>query len=205
MQIECPSQRVAKQAAYIQRVQLNNGAIPWFEGGHLDPWDHIEAAMGLSIAGCKVDAAERAYQWLLSEQMDNGAWRAYYFSKENYRHIELHHAAYIAVGVWHHYKIYGELDFLIQFSKCVEKAIDLVSEHQLRSGLIPWAVNEYGIAESSALTTANCSILKSLECAINIAATLKISSSKWRRSYHKLHRALRMHDCYRHRNRLSPV
>ena len=38
-------------AGYIAGVQQPSGAIPWFPGGILDPWDHIEAAMGLSVAG----------------------------------------------------------------------------------------------------------------------------------------------------------
>ena len=35
----------------IAALQRPDGAIPWFHGGHLDPWDHIEAAMALDAAG----------------------------------------------------------------------------------------------------------------------------------------------------------
>ena len=38
---------------YILAVQNNDGSIPWEIGKKLDPWDHIEAAMGLAIAGKK--------------------------------------------------------------------------------------------------------------------------------------------------------
>ena len=48
---------------YILDVQNNDGSIPWEIGKKLDPWDHIEAAMGLAIAG-KKDETERAYKWL---------------------------------------------------------------------------------------------------------------------------------------------
>ena len=41
---------------YILEVQEEDGSIPWEIGEKLDPWDHIEAAMGLSIAGKKVEA-----------------------------------------------------------------------------------------------------------------------------------------------------
>ena len=27
--------------------QLPSGMIPWFPGGHADPWNHVEAAMAL--------------------------------------------------------------------------------------------------------------------------------------------------------------
>ncbi len=36
---------------FIRQVQQSSGAIPWFEGGHCDPWDHIESAMGFSVHG----------------------------------------------------------------------------------------------------------------------------------------------------------
>ena len=40
---------------FILNTQKPSGEIPWFEGGHTDPWDHTEAAMALSIAG-EIDA-----------------------------------------------------------------------------------------------------------------------------------------------------
>ena len=36
---------------YIARTQTSDGAIPWFDGGAMDPWDHIESAMGLTVGG----------------------------------------------------------------------------------------------------------------------------------------------------------
>ena len=41
---------------YILKVQNEDGSIPWEENKKLDPWDHIEAAMGLSVAGKKEEA-----------------------------------------------------------------------------------------------------------------------------------------------------
>ena len=38
---------------YILEVQEDDGSIPWEAGKKLDPWDHVEAAMGLSICGRK--------------------------------------------------------------------------------------------------------------------------------------------------------
>ena len=34
---------------FLLKSQLADGSIPWFEGSYADPWDHVEAAMGLSI------------------------------------------------------------------------------------------------------------------------------------------------------------
>ncbi|MCB1029887.1 MAG: hypothetical protein KDA95_01030, partial [Acidimicrobiales bacterium] len=44
----------------IAEWQLPNGMIPWFPGGHADPWNHVEAAMALALGG-RVSEAERAY------------------------------------------------------------------------------------------------------------------------------------------------
>jgi hypothetical protein len=44
---------------YIALVQDSDGGIPWFPGGILDPWDHVESAMGLTIGG-RFDEATRA-------------------------------------------------------------------------------------------------------------------------------------------------
>ena len=51
-------QDVRATAAAIARAQEPSGAIPWFPGGHVDPWDHVECAMALLVGG-EVDAAER--------------------------------------------------------------------------------------------------------------------------------------------------
>ncbi|HEY6576929.1 MAG TPA: prenyltransferase, partial [Mycobacterium sp.] len=38
-------------AQSIAATQESTGAIPWFDGGHTDPWDHVENAMALTAAG----------------------------------------------------------------------------------------------------------------------------------------------------------
>ena len=35
----------------IAEWQLPSGMIPWFPGGHADPWNHVEAAMALALGG----------------------------------------------------------------------------------------------------------------------------------------------------------
>ncbi len=42
---------VLASASTIAEVQRPDGMIPWFEGGHCDPWNHVEAAMALSVCG----------------------------------------------------------------------------------------------------------------------------------------------------------
>ena len=47
----------------IARTQRDGGEIPWYEGHKTDPWDHVEAAIGLSIGG-HFKSARQAFRWL---------------------------------------------------------------------------------------------------------------------------------------------
>ena len=58
---------------FLLEVQKESGEIPWFSGGHSDPWDHVEAAMGLSIGG-EWNVAALAYRWLVENQLPDGSW-----------------------------------------------------------------------------------------------------------------------------------
>jgi len=183
---------------YILRVQLPNGCIPWFQDGKADPWDHIEAAMGLSIGG-ELDAAERAYQWLAQEQLDDGSWWANYLSNEpvDRNHRETNFIAYVATGVWHHYLISQDKDFLRRLFPVVKRAVDFVLEYQSPTGEIYWAVAENGAAKKDALVTACASIYKSLQCAILCAKELGFAAKDWSHAYQKLVQCLRHHpECF---------
>ena len=63
---------VLDTAATIAELQLPSGMIPWFRGGHCDPWNHVETAMALDIAGLHAEA-ERAYGWLEAIQRHDGS------------------------------------------------------------------------------------------------------------------------------------
>ena len=70
-----PREFLAPTVASIVAVQRPSGEIPWSAGNYADPWDHVEAAMGLSIGG-EWQAAELAYHWLAQQQLDDGSWWA---------------------------------------------------------------------------------------------------------------------------------
>ena len=44
-------------------MSAEHGAIPWFPEGKIDPWDHLESAMGLAIGGA-FEEAQAAFAWL---------------------------------------------------------------------------------------------------------------------------------------------
>lgn len=183
---------VRTSADYILSQQQSDGAIPWFAGGYADPWDHVEAAMGLSIAG-EFAAAEKAYAWLAELQLADGSWWAAYKQGEvhNRERRETNFVAYIATGIWHHYLISGDREFLRRYWPTVERALEFVLGLQTEHGDIHWAVDEDGRAKEDALITGCSSIYKSLECGINIAHHLGYSRPHWLRGREKLGRALR--------------
>lgn len=182
---------------YILRTQLPNGCIPWFAGGKADPWDHIEATMGLTIGG-EYAAAQRAYGWLVQEQRDDGSWWANYCDDQpvDKNHRETNFIAYIATGVWHYFLVTGDEHFLQLFFPAVKKAIDFVLRYQSPTGEIYWAVAEDGGAKRDALITASSSIYKSLECAILCAERLGLNVNHWRSAYQKLGYTLHYHPEY---------
>ena len=71
------SRLIDEQVAFITSHQLTSGAIPWYRGGITDPWDHIECAIALDLAG-RHDEAVKAYCWMKGSQNDDGSWYSRY-------------------------------------------------------------------------------------------------------------------------------
>ncbi|HEY8569018.1 prenyltransferase [Microbulbifer sp.] len=187
-----PKNFIRQCAEYILSQQLESGCIPWFDGHHADPWDHVEAAMGLSIAG-EYDAAEKAYAWLAAEQLEDGSWWAAYKNGEvdNRERRESNFVAYVATGIWHHFLITGDRESLSRFWPMVEKALNFVLALQSEHGDIQWAVDGRGEPMRDALITGCSSIYKSFECGIQIAEALGKPASNWKVARSKLGYALR--------------
>lgn len=189
-----PAKLLRPTVDYILQAQLPSGCIPWFVGGKTDPWDHIEAAMGLTIGG-EYAAARKAYRWLMDQQLPDGSWRANYVDDEpvDPGHRETNFIAYIATGVWHYFLVTRNETFLRELFPCLERAIKFVLHYQAPTGEIYWAVNQAGIPQEDALVTACASIYKSLECAICCAERLGHDADLWRQSRRDLGRALQRH------------
>ena len=72
--------------------------IPWFPGGHCDPWNHVEAAMALTVGGLDAEA-EAAYQWLADTQLADGSWFNYYLADGvKDPRLDTNVCAYVATG-----------------------------------------------------------------------------------------------------------
>lgn len=155
---------------WIASVQLETGAIPWFEGGHLDPWDHVQSAMGLATVGL-VDEAVAAYDWLRRAQRPDGSWARKYWPGTDDDGVEEHetdanYCAYVATGLWH-LELQGT--DTRRFAPMVERAVDVVLELQRGDGPVAWARGVDGRIADECLVTGNSSIVFSLRCAARLA------------------------------------
>lgn len=170
---------VAETAAWISSVQRPDGMIPWFHGGHSDPWNHTEAAMALALAGRRREA-ERAYEWLVANQLPGGAWCRYYLADgvEDPRR-DPNVGAYVATGAWWHYLLCKDEGFLEEMWPVVEGAIGFVLRLQQPGGEVLWSMDPDGHLGRYALLTSTSSIHHSLRCAVAIAEHLGFERPEW--------------------------
>jgi hypothetical protein len=166
-------------ADLILSMQQADGAIPWWPGHKTDPWDHVESAMGLTIAGA-YDGAQRAFQWLQNNQLPDGSWYAAYTDgRPTDRTRETNHSAYVAVGLYHYWLRCGDLAFVRRMWPMLSRAMDFVVRHQTPSGEIFWAVSPQGRVDRMALITGCSSITFSLKCALALAQQVGVERPKW--------------------------
>ncbi|MGF1463442.1 MAG: hypothetical protein ACFB2Z_09815 [Maricaulaceae bacterium] len=166
-------------ARRIRALQRADGAIDWVEDGIWDPWNQIEAAMGLSAAGDHT-AAERSFDALADRQAADGSWLADMgaaapMDRENRRLVahlapkivDTNFAAYIGVGLAYCARAKGDLGVLRRHAETLGRAMDFVLACQHPSGEIAWRRPEpgEGLCAVDALFAANCAIQMSLDAA----------------------------------------
>jgi len=171
---------IARTTAYIAGIQLPSGGIPWFAGGIIDPWDHVESAMGLTVGG-RIEEAQSAYLWLARHQHPDGYWLAAYNGDRiaDGTRAETNFVAYVATGVWHHFLATGDENFLRKLWPTVSRALNFVLGLQASTGEIYWALDTRTGINKDALVTGCSSIYRSLDCGIAIARTLGERSDHW--------------------------
>jgi hypothetical protein len=187
--------QLAVTADSIAEWQLPSGMIPWFPGGHADPWNHVEAAMALDVAGRRADA-ERAYEWLADLQRPDGSWHQYYLAdRVEHDKLDANTISYVAVGTWHHYLTTRDEGFVETLWPTVEAAIDFVLDLQTPRGEILWARHADGTPWTFALLTGSSSICHALRCAIALAEHLGHERPDWELSAARLaHVIAHQHD-----------
>jgi hypothetical protein len=171
--------------------QLPSGMIPWFPGGHADPWNHVEAAMALTL-GDRHNEAELAFQWLIDVQRADGSWHQYYLAdRVEQDKLDANVIAYVAAGVWHRWLCTHDRGFVETLWPVVERAIDWVLDLQTPRGEILWARHADGTPWSFALLTGSSSICHSLRCAIGLAELLGHERPDWELSAARLAHVIR--------------
>ena len=187
------AKEIATTAAHVARLQSSSGQIPWFPRGHCDPWNHVEAAMALTVSGYG-DGARRAYRWLATNQLGDGSWFNYYQGEwVKDARLDTNVCAYVATGVYHYVLATGDVDFARSMWPCVERAIDFVLRWQLSDGTIRWSLDALGRRESYALLTGSSSIFHSLRCAVALAERLDFAKPAWELAAGRLGHAVAHH------------
>ncbi|MFC1828731.1 phenyltransferase domain-containing protein [Thermodesulfobacteriota bacterium] len=178
-------------SALIKKTQKASGEIPWFDGEKTDPWDHVEAAMGLSVGGYS-EEARRAYEWMARTQLEDGSW--YASSRDGIpvdKTRDTNLSSYIAVGAYHYYLISKDTPFLKAMWETVRAAVDFAIHLQTPTGEIYWAISPEGIVDSMALLTGSSSVYMSIKCALAIADRLGYEMPAWEQSLKKLKIAIK--------------
>ena len=188
------SREVRSTAATIARAQEQGGAIPWFRGGQVDAWDHVECAMALLVGG-EVASAERAYAWLFSTQRVDGSWPIKLTDGVvEDAGADTNLCAYVAVGAWHHWLVRNDEAFLATAWPVVRRALDYVIGLQLPFGGIAWAQDEHGGTADTALVAGSSSIYHALSCGLALAELVDEPQPEWELAAGRLRHALRVHE-----------
>jgi hypothetical protein len=163
----------------IARVQRPDGSIPWYDGGQVDPWNHVEAAMALDIGGRHAEAAQ-AYAWLAAMQRADGSWHAAYRDGEVVdATLDTNLCAYIAAGLWLHLLCGAPVAELRMRFRCVERALDFVLSLQGEDGAVWWACDANGRPWRRGLVTGSSCIHLSLACAARLGDALGMPHPEW--------------------------
>lgn len=184
---------VQQQTSFISQTQLPSGAIPWYQAGITDPWDHVECAIALDLTG-RFDEAARAYRWLRDVQNPDGSW---WFSYLNDQPQDLtrdaNYSSYLAVGLWHHYLVTRDVDFIGQMWPTIEKGLSFALGLQQPTGEIYWARDRNDVAYPVALLAASSCIWWSIRCGLRIARLLGLNRPDWDAASRRLAEAINEH------------
>jgi hypothetical protein len=184
---------IQSQADFIVSQQLPSGAIPWYRGGITDPWDHVECAIALDFSS-RSSEASLAYNWMRDTQNPDGSWYSSYLNdKPQDRTKDTNFSTYIATGMWFHYLITRDLDFLRYIWPTVEKGIKFALSLQQPGGEIYWGLSENNEVWPGAILTASSSTWLSIKCGIRIAKKLGVAKPDWNKACQKLARAIKEH------------
>ena len=191
MSVSLSSGDVRATVAAIARVQHADGSIPWYTGGQVDPWNHVEAAMALDVGG-RHEEASCAYAWLTGVQRPDGAWPAAYRDGQVIdATLDTNLCAYLATGLWLHLLCGAPEAEVREGFACVERALAFVLSMQGDDGAVWWACDPAGRPWRRGLVTGSSCVHLSLACAARLAEALGVRHPEWAIARDRLATALR--------------
>ena len=96
----------------LKEYQNSDGSIVCKDDQTHDHWDHLEACIGLGIAGFK-DEFERGLEWSRLNQNSDGSWyEEYKKSNPTKLNKQSNHAAYFATALAFHYILFQDKAFI---------------------------------------------------------------------------------------------
>ncbi len=137
--------------------------------------------MALDVAGLHTEA-EAAYEWLADVQQPDGAWHNYYWPDGSVEEpkLDTNVCAYIAAGVWHHWRCTWDRAFLDHLWPTVELAMEWVLSLRRADGLALWAIEADGSRPwDYALLAGTSSIQHSLRCAAAVSEVVAEPRPEW--------------------------
>jgi hypothetical protein len=178
-------------ASSILAAQRADGAIPWFIGGRLDPWNHVEAAMALAVAGYLAEARS-AFSWLANHQDRDGSWFAAYREDGAVLedHCDTNAVAYVATGLLLYLNVSGDERFARSLYGTVERALDYVARHVDEQGMLPWSVGPGDATSPHSLLAASSSIVCSFRSGAELSNVLGLPNRGWLEAASRIARAV---------------
>ncbi len=130
---------------------------------------------------CATPHAERAYEWLVDIQRDDGSWWNYYLPDGSVEEAKLdtNVCAYIATGVWHHWLCTWDRAFVDHLWPTVQRALDWVLSMRRDDGTVLWACTADDRPWNYALLTGSSIIAHALRCGASLAALINEPRPDW--------------------------
>jgi len=186
-----PPGELGATVAHIESLQSDSGLISLSSGAGADPWNHVEAAIALDIAG-RHDLSRAGYRWLAFNQRGDGSWFASYRSDGTpaSTHVDTNAVGYVATGVLAHLASTKDDAIAAELFAMVERALDYVVAHEHGRGTVPWAVGEDGGEATFGLVAASSSLVSSLRHGALLALLSGSDGTAWARAADRIARGI---------------
>jgi hypothetical protein len=196
-----PMAGLAPAVAAILAIQTPDGAIPWFEEGPWDAWNHAECLMALDVAG-EAEAAARGFGYLAQAQEPSGAWLCGYGNalpmagRDRIARVpaprvrDTNFAAYPATALWRRWRLRRDMAEIRRFWPMVRAAIGFVLACQHEAGDISWCGEAHGGECDDAVLAGCASIYSSLGHALALAEAVGDPQPAWRAARARLRAAI---------------